>query len=54
MRIRTVLTSVALVTLTAAPAHALTHTTMTTGPWTCAGVEPVAGVCVNNPWTLLP
>lgn len=52
MRMRLLVAALGLAAVTAAPAAGLTHSTM--GTWACAGVEPVAAVCLNNPWDALP
>lgn len=49
---RLLMAVVALTALSAAPAAALPAAT--TADWGCAGIALVGGICVNDPFALLP
>lgn len=50
---RLLLTAAVLAALTATPAGALPTDTMS-ADWGCAGIAVVGGICVNDPFSLLP
>lgn len=50
---RLLLAAAVLTALTAVPAGALPTDTMS-ADWGCAGIAVIGGLCVNDPFTLLP